>query len=124
MIKKGCLLRTIGFFVIIAAVLVYFFDKYGKEFYESSKEKLYESFVTQLEDQIKSISTDAISDSIKNNFQDKLTSLKRADLQTSHKDMKNIIDEIKSYIDKNTEKIDNFDELLKIIKDYEQREKN
>lgn len=124
MFKRGCFLRTVSLLIIFAAVLVYLFDKYGKDFYESSKEKFYKGFVTELENQIANISTDAISDSLKNNFKDKIASIRETDFDKSREDVKNIISDIKNYVENNTDQIQNFDELLKIIKDYEQNEKD
>ena len=124
MIRKGCLLRTAGLLIIFVGIAVYLFDKYGREFYETSKERIYNEFISELENKIFDAASVSISDSIKNNFMDKLASLKEMDLQSSKKDINKALTDIKNYIDSNSNKIKNFDEILKMIKDYEQAEKN
>jgi hypothetical protein len=122
--KKGCLLRSVALIIVFSAILVYLFDKYGKQFYESSKDKIYRSFIAQLESNLNDISVEVISDSIKTNFIRKIDSIKQTDVASAKNEFDKVIADLKKYINENSAKQENFDELKKIVEEYEQFKKN
>ncbi len=122
--KRGCFLRSIVYLIIIAAVVIYLIDKYGKPVYETSKQKLTEVFLEQLEDQFTALNTESISDSITAIISGKVNEIKYSEQLPDSTKIANLVDEIKNYIDKNSDEITDLSKLKEIITDYEQRQKD
>ena len=124
MIKKGCVFKIFFILVILAAVVFYLFDRYGTELYKTSKEIVTEKLISDLENKINEFSFDLPSDSLNIAVVDKLKKLKEIDFSIVDNKADSLLKDIKQFIDSNSSKIYESEELKRILENYEQREKN
>ena len=120
--KKGCIFKAFLYFVLVAAVILYLAEKYGKVFFEESKDKIKQSFIEQVEAQVKGFAKSDLTDSLSSSFEKKVEELKlNRDLDSEKFD--ELIGELKSFIDTNRIDAQISSKLKEIITNYEQREK-
>ncbi|MBU1098166.1 MAG: hypothetical protein KKB34_16905 [Bacteroidetes bacterium] len=121
---KGCIAKLFFFIIIFAAVVVYIIDKYGKDYYETSRERINKSFVEQLEKQFNNLTTDLIDDSLKTSIKNKLETFKSENVRNTSKKLNDVIKDINNYLDKHKSNSQEIKHIKKMIKDYEQRKKD
>lgn len=122
--KKGCIFRSVVYLIIVTAVIIYLVDKYGKPVYESSKNKLEQVFIEQLESQILKTASESISDSLKNSFEKKVKEIRSSDNILDTNKINTLVGEIKYYLESQSKDLKDISKLKEIILDYEQRKKD
>lgn len=122
--KRGCLLRSIIYIVFIAGVIVYLVEKYGIPVYESSKQKIEEVFLEQLQTQILDNAASNLADSLKTVLSGKVKNIRMDDELLDTNKINRLVGDIKNYIETHSDEIGDINKLKEIISEYEQRKKD
>ncbi|NOX16810.1 MAG: hypothetical protein GXO87_00810 [Chlorobi bacterium] len=118
MIKKGCFFV----FVIIPVsigILYYLYQKYGEELIQKGNKQVIRLVGEKIQNEFKELNGGKYSDSLKVYFDDFMDKISEENRELAEKKIKEAYEELKNTVDKNIGDSLNFENIKKVLLNYE-----
>lgn len=122
--KKNCLLRAVFIFILIAGIVAYIVDKYGKEFYNEGKEKLTNLALEKIEISINSLNVNNETDSLQVLFDDFINKIKNEEISIDTDYYKEILNSFEELVNESKIELSKLEIINTLLKENEKSKKN
>ncbi|MCK5086566.1 MAG: hypothetical protein KAQ90_03550 [Melioribacteraceae bacterium] len=122
--KKNCLLRAVFIFIVIAGIVAYIVDKYGKEFYSEGKEKLTNLALEKIELSINSLDVNNEVDSLQVLFDDFIYKIKNKEILIDSDYYNKLLNSFEELLNTGKIELNKLENINTLLKENEKSKKN
>jgi hypothetical protein len=121
--KKGCILKSFFILILVLGIGYHLYTEYGREFIEESKEDLLSLDYEDLLDELSQISESDYSDSLKLLLTDLMEHAESENIEESREEIEETLNSVKEYLEDNELDLEEYNEIKKILEEYERSAK-
>ncbi|VAX18747.1 hypothetical protein MNBD_IGNAVI01-2223 [hydrothermal vent metagenome] len=122
--KKGCFFRSLLLLIVLIGIISYLYQKYGDKIIRSGKEQVKEFVDESIQKAIDNLTDSVEKDSLQKDLEKLIDEFDSKNISLDSNDFNAIKEKFNELIDSNKINFENIEELRKLIKRYEKREKN
>jgi len=122
--KRGCFFRSLLIIIVIIGIASYLYKRYGNQIIESGKEQLKEFVDESLQNAIDNLTDSVERDSLQKDLEKLIDEIDTKSISLDSNDLSMLKQKFNELIDSNKINFENIEELRKLLKEYEKREKN
>ncbi len=121
--KKGCILKSIFFLIILVGVGYHLYKEYGRDFLEESKEELLSLEYEDILEEIELIPKSDYTDSLKQALDEMIELAESETVEESREQVDETLASIREYLEDNELDLEEYNEIKKLIEEYERSAK-
>lgn len=121
--KKGCILKSVFILILLIGVGYHLYKEYGREFLEESKDELLSLEYEDILKEIDLIPESDYTDSLKMVLNEMIELAESEGVEESQEQIDETLSSIKEYLDDNELNLDDYNEIKKLVEEYERSAK-
>lgn len=121
--KKGCFFRSLLLIIVLIGIISYLYKKYGDQLIQSGKEQVKEFVDESIQKAIDNLTESVERDSLQKSLEKLINEIDTKNISLDSNDFNALKEKFNELIDSNKINFENIEELRKLIKEYEKREK-
>ncbi|NOX66107.1 MAG: hypothetical protein GXO85_10020 [Chlorobi bacterium] len=121
--KKGCFFRSLLLIIVLIGIISYLYQRYGDQLIQSGKEQVKEFVDESIQKAIDNLTESVERDSLQKSLEKLIDEIDTKNISLDSNDFNALKEKFNELIDSNKINFENIEELRKLIKEYEKREK-
>ena len=121
--KKGCIVKSVFFLILLIGVGYHLYKEYGRKFLEESKEELLSLEYEDILEEINLVPESDYTDSLKMALNEMIEMAESETVEASQEQIDETLSSIREYLDDNELDLEEYNEIKKLIEEYERSAK-